>query len=160
MIKEILIAGLLGSVASTNNHLTTHYQNNTQYQQLECGTICKENNIQGTHIAYIHLHCGNACEKNNAKDTRTSYTQYDYRDALEPMEEFLDKYQPMVLDMLNKSSDNKMITSNYYEFLVDTLRHETFEGLHKNPAHMELEYVSFTITQDGLLTFEKPFRIK
>ncbi len=136
MIKELLIAGLMSSVASTDNHLTTHYQNNTQYEQLRCGEICVDNNIRGTHV---------------------SYRQYEYNNMYEPMEEFLDKYKFNVIDSLDQIHDDIRSTRYNFEHLVDNLRQDVFEHIHSSAL---TKYVSFHITNDGVLTFSKPFELK
>ncbi len=109
MIKELLIAGLAFSAPSADSHLTTHYKNNTQYEQLRCGDICKKNNITDTHISYL---------------------QYEYHNAYEPMAEFLDKYKSDVIDALNESHEPFISHYDYYIFLVDELRYNSFLDIH------------------------------
>ena len=122
----------MSSVASTDNHLMTHYRNNTQYEQLQCGEVCKENNM---------------------KDMDVSYLQYQDRNAYEPMSLFLGRYKSDVLDPINQYKDDARLMRSYHEYFADKLRQDVFKRIH---THTIAEYVSFTITNDGLLTFSKP----
>lgn len=149
MLKELLIAGLLGSVASVDTHQAIYFQNNSQYEELSC-KVCKEFKLKETHISFV----------NNTKDT------YIY------MNEFLNLYKNEVLlplydkiffdhDNIEDSIESGILTkhavSTRYYRLLNELKQKIKHSIHtsNHNYHKEIDYFSFNITHDGILTFGK-----
>ncbi len=137
MIKEILIAGLAFSAPSADSYLTTHYKNNTQYEEFRCDA-CNRYGHEKVNISYIN-------------DARS--------DAYIYMDSFLDDYQEEVIKLLEYADMPGTNTQNYCHLLISTLEKKISQQVFHGKISLEPEYVSFTISNDGVLTFQKPFQL-
>lgn len=139
MIKGLLIAGLMGSVTPTDNHLATHYQNNTYYEQFNC-EACKKNKFEEVQINYV----------NNRK-----LGSYVF------MDNFLEAYPDEVVKFLEYTDMHEKTMQHYCNMLIEILKEKTLKKTFHGGANFEHpEYVSFHVTYDGLLLFDKPFQLK